>query len=166
MLWDGIGSGDIHSVATDDLCCALGLKLSANRIDDIVGGNVGVEPRIAVMYTEAVVRRGLSLVRFADLVSTNAARILGLYPRKGVIAVGSDADLAVLDPSRRGKIRATELYASDYTPWEGHDIHAWPVATVMRGRVVMENGRFEGKAGDGRYLKRKISSDVLAGAAL
>lgn len=166
MLWDGIGSGDIHSVATDDLCCALGLKLAANRIDDIVGGNVGVEPRIAVMYTEAVVRRGLSLERFVDLVSTNAARILGLYPRKGVIAVGSDADLAVLDPGRRGTIRASDLYASDYTPWEGHEINAWPVATVMRGRVVMENGRFEGKPGDGRYLERKISADILAGAAL
>ena len=69
------------------------------RIDDTTGGNSGVEPRLGVMYTEMVVRRGYSLPRYVDLVSTNAAKIMGLYPRKGAIAVGSDADIAILDPT-------------------------------------------------------------------
>ena len=73
----------------------------------------------AVMYTEAVEKRGYSLEKFVDVVSSNAARILGLYPRKGAIAVGSDADLTVLDTSQRRTVRAQDLPQSDYAPWEG-----------------------------------------------
>ena len=61
---------------------------------------------------------------------------MGLYPRKGAIAAGSDADLTILDPARRGKIRAADLHETDYTPWEGHDIFAWPVMTMLRGKVM------------------------------
>jgi dihydropyrimidinase len=118
------------------------------------------------MYTEMVVRRGYSLPRYVDLVSTNAARIMGLYPRKGAIAVGSDADIAILDPTRRGKVRKEDLHETDYTPWEGHDIFAWPVTTLLRGKVVVENGQFFGREGEGRYLKRKIPPEIIAGPAL
>jgi len=116
------------------------------------------------MYTEMVLRRGYSLPRYVDLVSTNAAKIMGLYPRKGALAPGSDADIAILDPTRRGKVRAADLHETDYTPWEGHDIFAWPVATILRGKVMVEEGRYFGSPQDGRYLKRKISSRTLAGA--
>ena len=118
------------------------------------------------MYTEMVERRGYSLPRFANLVSTNAARIMGLYPRKGAIAVGSDADIVILDPTRRGKVRAVDLHETDYTPWEGHDIFAWPVVTLLRGKVMVENGQYFGNSNDGRYLKRKMSPDILAGTRL
>jgi dihydropyrimidinase len=118
------------------------------------------------MYTEMVVRRGYSLSRYVDLVSTNAAKVMGLYPRKGAISVGSDADIAILDPTRRGKVRAADLHETDYTPWEGHDIFAWPVVTLMRGRVVVENGQYLGREGEGRYLKRKIAAEIIAGPAL
>jgi len=165
-IWGGVVDGTIQSVATDDLCCILPHKIAGRRIDDTVGGNTGVEPRLAVMYTEAVIRRGLSLERFVDLVSTNAARILGLYPRKGAIAPGSDADLVVLDPARRGTVRAADLHEADYTPWEGHEIFAWPVVTVLRGDIVVQDGRFMGRQGGGRYLKRKIASEIIAGAGL
>ena len=117
------------------------------RIDDTTGGNSGVEPRLGVMYTEMVVRRGYSLPRYVDLVSTNAAKIMGLYPRKGAIAAGSDADITILDPTRRGKVRNEDLHETDYTPWEGHDIFAWPVVTMLRGKVVVENGKFLGARG-------------------
>jgi dihydropyrimidinase len=113
-----------------------------------------------------VVRRGYSLRRYVDLVSTNAAKIMGLYPRKGVIAVGSDADLTILDPSRRGKVRKEDLHETDYTPWEGHDIFAWPVLTLLRGSIVVEDGRYLGAAGRGRYLKRKIADAIISGPAL
>jgi dihydropyrimidinase len=117
------------------------------------------------MYTEMVARRGYSLPHYVDLVSTNAAKIMGLYPRKGVIAPGSDADIAILDPARRGKIRAADLHESDYTPWEGHDIFAWPVTTILRGKVMVENGQYLASPNDGKYLKRKIGAATLNGSA-
>ena len=165
-LWRGTASDLIHCIATDELCCTLKDKTVGNRIDDTTGGNSGVEPRLGVMYTEMVARRGYSLTQYVDLVSTNAAKIMGLYPRKGALAPGSDADITILDPKRRGKVRAADLHETDYTPWEGHDIFAWPVTTVLRGKVMVEHGQYLGSPGDGRYLKRKISSRTLAGAML
>jgi len=166
QLWAGTRDGAINCVATDDLCCTLKEKTLGVRIDDTTGGNSGVEPRLAVMYTQMVVKRGYSLNQYVDLVSTNAAKVMGLYPRKGCIAAGSDADITILDPDRRGQIKATELHQTDYTPWEGHDIYAWPVLTMLRGTVKVEKGKYLGKAGDGTYLKRKIPSEILNGPAL
>jgi dihydropyrimidinase len=165
-LWDGTARDAIHCIATDELCCTLKDKTIGSRIDDTTGGNSGVEPRLGVMYTEMVVRRGYSLPRYVDLVSSNAAKIMGLYPRKGAIAVGSDADIAILDPTRRGKVTASELHETDYTPWEGHDIFAWPVMTLLRGKVMVDSGRYLATSQDGRYLKRKIPADVRNGLAL
>jgi dihydropyrimidinase len=165
-LWDGTLTSLIHCVATDELCCTLRDKTIGNRIDDTTGGNSGVEPRLGVMYTEMVVRRGYSLPRYVDLVSANAAKIMGLYPKKGAIAAGSDADITILDPSRRGKVRAEDLHETDYTPWGGHDIYAWPVTTILRGKVMVENGQYFGAPTDGRYLKRKIPQTILEGPAL
>ncbi|HEY4922715.1 MAG TPA: amidohydrolase family protein, partial [Xanthobacteraceae bacterium] len=163
-LWDGTADGTIHCVATDELCCTLKDKTVGSRIDDTTGGNSGVEPRLAVMYTEMVTRRGYALTQYADLVSSNAARIMGLYPKKGALAPGSDADVTILDPTRRGKIRAADLHETDYTPWEGHDIFAWPVTTILRGKVMVQDGQYFGSPRDGRYLKRKIAAATLAGS--
>ena len=165
-LWDATRDGSIHCIATDELCCTLKDKTVGKRIDDTTGGNSGVEPRVGVMYTETVVRRDYSLRQYVDLVSTNAAKIMGLYPRKGAIAVGSDADITILDPTRRGKVRADDLHETDYTPWEGHEIFAWPVVTILRGKVMVENGRYFASPKDGRYLKRKIPANILEGPAL
>jgi len=127
---------------------------------------VGVEPRVSLMYTEMVGRRGYSLEKFVDRVSTNAAKIMGLYPRKGAIAAGSDADITVLDPARRTTIKKEMLHESDYTPWEGHEVHAWPALTVLRGKVVVDDGKFTGDLKDGQYLLRKISEEIRSSAAL
>ena len=161
-LWAGTLDGAINCVATDELCCNLQLKTMGNRIDDTTGGNSGVEPRLAVMYTEMVTKRGYSLERYVDLISTNAAKIMGMYPRKGAIAAGSDADIAILDPSKRGVIRKEDLHEQDYSPWEGHAINAWPVTTILRGRMMVDGGKYLGKAGDGVHLKRKIPSALIA----
>jgi dihydropyrimidinase len=165
-LWAGTLDGAIHCVATDELCCTLKDKTLGRRIDDTTGGNSGVEPRLGVMYTEMVARRGYSLSRYVDLVSTNAAKIMGLYPRKGAISTGSDADITILDPTRRGKVRAADLHETDYTPWEGHDIFAWPATTILRGKVMVEDGRYLGSPKDGKYLKRKIRTEMLNAPAL
>lgn len=165
-LWAGTLDGAINAVATDEICCTLQTKLVGDRIDDTTGGNAGVEPRVAVMYQEMVTARGYSLEKFVDLVSTNAAKIMGMYPRKGAIAVGSDADIAVLDTTVNKKVRVEDLHETDYSPWEGYDISAWPVMTVLRGKVMVENGEFKGALSDGKYLKREITEDIRTGPAL
>ena len=156
----------IHSIATDELCCSLAVKTQGKRIDDTTGGNTGVEPRVSLMYTEMVEKRGYSLTQFVDLISSNAARILGMYPRKGAIAAGSDADLVILDPGLARTIQNKDLHESDYTPWEGYQVGVWPCLTMLRGKIMVEDGQFFGKLSDGQYLKRKIAPEILAGAKL
>jgi dihydropyrimidinase len=161
-LWEGQLRGSISSIATDEICCTLSTKTQGHRIDDTTGGNAGCEPRVSVMYTEMVVKRGYSLAKFADLVSTNAARIMGLYPRKGALAPGSDADIVVLDPAERRTITAARLHEADYSPWEGYEAAVWPTLTVLRGKVMMQAGDFHGDLADGQLLKRKVAADVLS----
>ena len=165
-LWAGTIDGSIHCVATDEICCTLAKKLQGSRIDDTTGGNAGVEPRVSLMYTEMVGKRGYSLAKFVDLVSTNAAKIMGLYPRKGALAVGSDADICVLDPADKRVIRAEDLHEADYTPWEGRKMEAWPCLTVLRGKPVVENGAWKGSITDGKWQHRKVAPEILAGPML
>jgi dihydropyrimidinase len=165
-LWAGMMDSSIQTVATDEVCCSLKDKTMGKRIDDTTGGNVGVEPRVSLMYSEMVGRRGYTLEKFVDLVSTNAAKIMGLYPRKGAIAVGSDADITVLDPSRRFILTKDMLHESDYSPWEGHEMLAWPTTTVLRGKVVVDGGQYLGDLKDGKFLPRKISESIRGGAML
>ena len=165
-LWAGTLDGAINCVATDEICCTLKQKIQGVRIDDTTGGNAGVEPRVALMYTEMVGRRGYALPRFVDLVSANAARIMGLYPRKGALAAGSDADICVLDPADKRVVRAADLHETDYTPWEGWQMEAWPCLTILRGKVVVENGRYLGSLEDGAWLPRRIDRDMLGGPRL
>src|SRR5271156_2588404 len=153
-LWAATAHGAIQVIATDELCCPLKIKIQGRRIDDTTGGNSGVEPRLAVVYSETVIKRGYSLTDFVGLVSTNAARILGLYPRKGALAVGSDADIVLLDPKAARTIRAEALHETDYTPWEGRAVEAWPSTTILRGKVVVENGAFSGDLKDGKFVPR------------
>ncbi len=162
-LWAGTLDGAINCVATDEICCTLAKKLQGARIDDTTGGNAGVEPRVALMYTEMVGKRGYSLQRYVDLVSTNAAKIMGLYPRKGALAAGADADICVLDPADKRVIRAADLHEADYTPWEGRQMEAWPCLTVLRGKVVVESGIWKGALSDGKWQHRKVAEEMFAG---
>lgn len=158
-LWAATDRGAIQTIATDEVCCPLAIKLQADRIDDTTGGNSGVEPRVAIVYSETVVKRGYTLNQFVDLVSTNAAKILGLYPRKGVIAVGADADIVILDRQAL-TVRNAELHETDYSPWEGRQVEAWPVTTVLAGKVVVDKGQFFGTPADGRFIPRFVGEDV------
>src|SRR4051812_22881065 len=165
-LWEGTNHGAIQAIATDEVCCPLKVKLQGRRIDDTTGGNSGVEPRVALMYTQLVEKRGYSLNDFVGLVSTNAAKIMGLYPQKGALAVGSDADIVLLDPRARRTIRAADLHETDYTPWEGHEVAAWPSTTILRGKVAVENGNFSGALSDGQFLPRKIPDEIRSRPAV
>ena len=162
-LWNGMAEGAIQTVATDGICTSLEVKIKGRRVDDVTGGNAGVEPRLGIVYTEAVVRRGRSLLEFVNLTSANAARILGLYPQKGAIVVGSDADLVLIDRGARRTLSKDDLHETDYSPWEGWEVAGWPVMTILRGRVVVEDGRFLGDPGYGQLVDRKVADGILAG---
>lgn len=158
-MWEALLEGSLSTLATDGVCTDLEVKTRGRTIYDTTGGHAGVEMRMAVAYTEGVHKRGLDLARFVDITSANAAKILGLYPTKGVIAIGSDADIAVLDTSVNRKITASDLHEADYTPWEGYEVAAWPSMTVLRGKIMVEDREL--KAGpDGTLLKQRVSHDV------
>jgi dihydropyrimidinase len=116
---------------------------------------------MGIVYTEGVVKRGMTLQRFADVTSTNAARILGLYPRKGVIAAGSDADIVLIDPSIKKKLTREDFHVSDYSPWEGWQVEGWPVTTILRGKTIVENGKLLANLGYGQLIARKMDPVVL-----
>lgn len=138
-LWQGLQDGSIETVATDGVVTTLEQKLMGSRIDDVTGGSAGIEERMAVTYS-AGLNRGLPLTQLAEVTSTNAARLLGMYPQKGVILPGSDADLVVLESRSPAPLRAQELHQTDYSPWEGTEVRLWPVMTLLRGSVVISDG--------------------------
>jgi dihydropyrimidinase len=164
-LWEAINHGVIQAIATDGFCCPR-VKLQGSRIDDTTGGNSGVETRVSLMYTQMVTQRGYSLEHFAGMVSSNAAKIMGMYPRKGALAVGSDADIVVLDTGLQKAVRAADLHETNYTPWEGRIVTAWPSVTVLRGKVMVEDGHFFGDPRDGQFLPRKVADEIRAGPAV
>jgi dihydropyrimidinase len=161
-LWDGLVRSGLSTLATDEYPTTLELKLRGKRIDDITGGNLGAEARMGIGWSEGVVKRGMTLQRFADITATNAARIFGLYPKKGVISPGSDADLAFIDPSVKKTLSRDDFHVADYSPWEGWEVSGWPVTTILRGRVIADHGKLLGSTADGRWLPRKIDGAVLA----
>jgi dihydropyrimidinase len=118
------------------------------------------------MYTSMVTRRSYSAEHFVDMISSNAARIMGVYPRKGARAVRSDADIVPLQTGIDKTIRAGDLHETDYTPWEGHVVTAWPAVTILRGNVVVEEGAFHGDLEHGQFLKRKVAEDMRSRPAV
>ncbi|HOU24154.1 MAG TPA: amidohydrolase family protein, partial [Anaerolineae bacterium] len=100
----------------------------------------------------------LSLQRFVEVCATSPARIFGLYPRKGVIAVGADADLVIYDPQRRVTLSQANLHQRvDYCPYEGREVVGYPSVVLLRGEVIVENGQFVGRRGQGQFVRREVS---------
>jgi dihydropyrimidinase len=117
-------------------------------------GAPGIEERMPLMY-DLVAKGEISLRRFVELCCAGPAKIFGLYPQKGVIAAGSDADLAIIDPEKKVTISKKILHGNvDYSAYEGFSVQGWPVCTVSRGEVIVRDGQFTGKAGRGKFLKR------------
>ncbi len=111
---------------------------------------------LPMYFSEGVQARGLPLSRFVEHTSTNAARIFGLYPRKGVIQAGADADIAIWDPNRTGVIRAEADHSkSDYSVYEGWKVKGWPITTIRRGEIVLDEGKIVGSAGSGQLISRQ-----------
>jgi dihydropyrimidinase len=111
---------------------------------------------LPMYFSEGVHKRHLPLTRFVETTSTNAARIFGMYPRKGAIKVGSDADIVIWDPNRRGFVTAeADLSNADYSVYEGSKVTGWPVMTIRRGEIVYEAGRVTGRSGSGQLISRE-----------
>ena len=163
----GLLDGRLATTATDEYTTGKQVKLQGQTLDTVCGGHNGIETRVPVAFTKLVVERGLSLERFADVIATNAARILGLYPRKGAILPGSDADLLLFDTALEKTLSLDDLHAdSDYSIWEGFSCRGYPVTTLLRGTPIVERGRLVGKTSQGRWLPRRVRPEILAGPAL
>ena len=163
----GLLDGRLSTTATDEYTTSKEVKLSGDTIETVCGGHNGIETRIPVAFTKLVQERGMPLDRFADVIASNAAKILGLYPRKGVIAPGSDADLVLLDPSDTRTITLDDLHAdSDYSIWEGFVCRGYPVMTVLRGKVIVEDGKLTGSLSDGEWLPRHVTDEVRSRPAV
>ncbi len=120
-----------------------------------------------VTYTKLAANGRIDLQRFAAITSTNAAKILGMYPQKGAIAVGSDADIVLFDPNLKKTITVDELHAdSDYSIWDGFQCEGYPVMTMLRGKVIVRDGRMLGSSQDGRWLSRKVAPRVITQASV
>jgi dihydropyrimidinase len=158
QLWAGLRSGDLATVASDHAAFNYqGQKeLGLAGFDKIPNGCPGVEHRLFILHTLGVEAGEITMPKLVEVFSSAPARLFGLYPQKGVIAPGSDADVVVFDPSVDGVIAAaTQMQNIDYTPYEGMRVRGAVRTVFSKGEVVVADGRWVGKDGAGRYLKRK-----------
>jgi dihydropyrimidinase len=156
-LWNALALGSIDTVGTDHCPFDTGQKLlGKDSFVNIPNGIPGIEDRVNLLYTQGVKRGRLELDRFVDVASTRAAKLFGLFPRKGTISVGSDADLVVYDTNYRGALSAkTQHTNNDYNGFEGMEIEGRPSVVTVRGKVQVRDGKFVGERGRGKMLKRE-----------
>jgi len=158
VLWNGLQQGLISTLATDHAPFDFATQKPMGKDDftKIPNGIPSLEDRINVFYTYGVKRGRIDLHRFVDVASTQAAKLFGLFPRKGTIQPGSDADLVVYDPNYRGTISVkTQTMNVDYNPFEGLAIEGRPHVVTVRGQVAARDGKFVGQVGRGRFLERE-----------
>jgi dihydropyrimidinase len=156
-LWKGLRTDDLQVISTDHcpFCMKEQKELGREDFSKIPNGAPGVEHRMSLIYDGGVVENRISLNRFVELTSTAAAKMFGLFPRKGTIAVGSDADIVVFDPEGEQVISAATHHMNvDYSAYEGRRLRGVVETVLSRGRVVVEGGEFKGRPGGGEFLKR------------
>jgi len=156
-MWRGMADGSIDVLATDHAPWTREQKLDPSlTITRLRPGVSDLRTMLPMFFSEGVNARKLPLTRFVECSSTNAARIFGLYPKKGVIREGSDADITIWDPQRTAAVAAVDdLSKSDYSVYEGWKVTGWPVTTIRRGEVVFDAGRITGAAGSGQLARRE-----------
>ncbi len=162
-LWEGLKHDQLQVVSTDHcpFCFKEQKELGKGDFTKIPNGGPGIEHRMSLIFSGGVAAGRFSVNRFVEIVSTTPAKLFGLYPRKGAIAVGSDADLVVFDPKRKHTISAkTHHMRVDYSMFEGITVTGMPDVVLSRGRVVVEGDQFHGKAGSGSFMKRAAYSGV------
>jgi dihydropyrimidinase len=156
-LWRGLAFNDLQAISTDHcpFCMKEQKELGRDDFSKIPNGAPGIETRMSLVHDGGVRSGKISWNRFVELTSTSPAKIFGLFPRKGTIAPGSDADLVVFDPNRTQTLSAKTLHMKvDYNPYEGREVTGVSETVLSRGKVIVENGKFTGKAGSGSFLRR------------
>ena len=163
-LWKGLQRNELQVVSTDHTPFRFKDQKQMGResFPKIPNGVPGIEWRTVLMYHHGVVEGRFGLNRFVELIATNPAKLFGCYPRKGEIAPGSDADLVIFDPEREMRLSAeTQATLSDYNPYEGQVVRGYVETVLLRGSVIVDSGSFTGSRGQGRFLRRGESMDVL-----
>jgi dihydropyrimidinase len=155
-LWHGLRQGTVHTVCTDHAPYSLAAKLDPTlSITRLRPGVENLQTLLPMLYSEGVRRGRLTLQRLVEVTASNAARLFGIYPRKGAIAVGSDADLVIFDPDRTRRVERAMLKSHcDYSPYEGWEVTGWPALTLRRGEIVFQDDQVTGVAGSGALLRR------------
>jgi dihydropyrimidinase len=156
-MWRGLEDGTLQVFSSDHSPWNYSDKIAGGPhkpFTDVLNGIPGIETRLPLLFSATQPGRRMSLNQFVEITTTTPAKLYGLYPRKGVIAVGSDADFAIWDPDKSVTIRNEMLHhAVDHTPYEGMQVRGWPVVTVSRGDVVCADGQVSSDAGRGRFLR-------------
>ncbi|WP_203290082.1 dihydropyrimidinase [Metabacillus sp. cB07] len=167
VLWNAMKTGVLQTLGSDQ--CSFDFNgqkdLGKGDFTKIPNGGPIIEDRFSILFSEGVSKGRISLNQFVDLTSTKAAKLFGLYPKKGTIAVGSDADLVLFDPSAERTISAsTHHMAVDYNAFEGMEVKGVPVSVLSKGEFVVRDRQFAGKAGTGQYIKRAKYGEQLGTA--
>jgi dihydropyrimidinase len=163
-IWEGIQQGVFQTFSSDH--CPFYFEGPHGKNNPkartsfrwVPNGIPGVEVRLPILWSRGVVEGRITPNQFVALTSTNHAKVYGLYPKKGSIAAGFDADIVIWDPNKKETIRQEIMHhGTDYTPYEGQRVTGWPVMTILRGKVIAEDGKIVGAPGDGVFLKRELS---------
>ncbi|MBU3135317.1 dihydropyrimidinase [Clostridium gasigenes] len=156
-LWTGINEGYIQTIATDHCPFAFNKEKQMGK-DDFTkcpNGAPGIEERISLIFSEGVMKNRISINKFVDVCCTKPAKIFGLYPKKGTIQVGSDADIVIIDPDKEVTITNSKLHSNvDYSAYEGIKVKGYPILTISRGEIIVKDNKFVGKKGRGKFIKR------------
>ncbi|WP_223702821.1 dihydropyrimidinase [Sutcliffiella deserti] len=158
VLWNALKSGQLQTIGSDQCSFDFNGQKSLGKGDftKIPNGGPMIEDRVSVLFSEGVKKGRISIHQFVDIISTRAAKLFGMFPKKGTIAVGADADLVLFDPNKERVLSAASHHmAVDYNAFEGMKITGEPVSVLVRGEFVVRDKQFVGKAGSGQYLKRE-----------
>ncbi|MBM6384451.1 MAG: dihydropyrimidinase [Paenibacillus sp.] len=157
VLWNALKSGQLQTIGSDH--CSFNFKgqkdLGKNDFSKIPNGGPVIEDRLSILYSEGVAKGRISLNQWVDLCSTRASKLFGMFPQKGTLAVGTDADIVIFDPSISREISASTHHMNvDYSAFEGMQVQGCPVTVLCRGEYVIKDRQFAGSAGSGQYVKR------------
>lgn len=163
-LWNALKAKQLQTIGSDQCSFSFNGKkqLGLNDFSKIPNGGPFIEDRFSILYSEGVAKGKLSINEFVDMISTSAAKIFGLFPQKGTIAIGSDADIVIFDPNVKREISAKTHHMNvDYNPYEGWEVTGEPTSVLVRGEYVIKDKEFVGVLGSGRYIKRALKTTAV-----
>lgn len=162
-LWNGLADGTISIVGSDHVAFTKAQKEAhSERFVDVPNGTPQSETRVSLIFTEGVIKDRLTLPRFVKVVSTNVAKMFGIYPQKGIISPGSDADIVIIDPDKEKTLNHQDLHMGvDWSLYRDKKIKGWPIMTILRGNIIVENEQFVGKKGGGKFVEGQPDQQIL-----